>query len=122
MSAVVRRDLRPVVATDRAVIFMRIKTIPIISFIILCLTSCTSTVTESIIREEVKSTKYDTLGIIYYKGRKEGYDYFQAEWNVGSKAYRVKVPNNIVKKPMNYTSVKSKWIVCGPHDLDSWLP
>ena len=89
---------------------------------IIFLLSCSSTVAEETLKQEVESTQRDTLGTIYYMGRENNYDYFKAQWNVGSKKYKIKVPNSIVKEPMEYTGKQLKWKICGPHTLDRWLP
>ncbi len=49
------------------------KVILVVSILAL-LTGCVSTVSETELRESARSTQGDTIGMVYYKGRKSGYD------------------------------------------------
>jgi len=98
------------------------KTLLIITLACILVAGCSTVETESTLHSAAASAACDTLGMVYYKGRKKGYDYFRVQWNIGSKTYRLPVPNTVTEKPMPYTSKRDKWIVCGPHSLTSWTP
>jgi len=86
---------------------------------VVCVAGCTRTMTEQQLRAIARSTGGDTMGAVYYKGRKGGYDYFYVQWNVGSRTYRIPDRNWIVRIPMPYTSRTAEWV--DRREL-MWLP
>ena len=80
---------------------------------------CARTMTTTELREASNTTAIDTLGSIYYLGRKGGHDYFRLQWNVGSQRVKVAFPNDVVPEPFPYGGTP---IVVGPHGDDRWLP
>jgi len=69
----------------------------------------TTTQTRAEFEEVVVTTNRDTRGSAFYRGRKDGYDYFKAQWNVGSKNLRIPVSESPVAEPFDYTSDREKW-------------
>jgi hypothetical protein len=101
----------------------KMKPFIIVILISLLITGCVSSVvTESELHQIAGRASCDTLGLVYYQGRKKGYDYFRVQWNVGTTRYRLTIPNAVTQEPMPYTSKRDDWVVCGPHSLDSWTP
>jgi len=76
--------------------------------------SCATRITEKELRSVAGQRSGDTLGMVYYQGRKKGYDYFKVRGNVGSKTYCVSVPNGIVETAIPYSSEPNKWDACAP--------
>ncbi len=70
---------------------------------------CSTTHTRTELDEVIATTNRDTLGSVYYKGRKDGFDYFKARWNVGSKNMRVAISESPITKPIDYTTDESEW-------------
>ncbi|HUU42137.1 MAG TPA: hypothetical protein VMX57_00070, partial [Planctomycetota bacterium] len=85
-------------------------------------TRTTHTVAEAEMRQAARAVTGDTLGQVYYMGRKDGFDYFLVGGNVLEETYRVPVPNGITKVPMPYATDTQQWILCGPFGTDRWLP
>lgn len=87
------------------------------------LTSCVSTVSELGLTEVVSNIENDMS--VFYKGRKNGYDYFHVIWRddntpLRDKEYRLTAPNRITKTPIPFSPKNSDWIICSP-DLDNWF-
>lgn len=80
---------------------------------------CAVAVSEAELREQAKHAEGDTLGQVYYLGRKDGYDYFRIQWNVGDSRYRIAAPNDVVREPQPMSAPAR---LVGPHELDRWLP
>ena len=72
-------------------------------------TGCSTTVGRSEYNRIVLSTTHDTLGCVYYKGRENGFDYFRAQWNLGSDDIRLDVNQSPITNPFPYTGDKRKW-------------
>ena len=77
--------------------------------------------------EIVATTNIDTLGSVYYKGRKNGFDYFKARWNVGSKNMRVAICESPITKPFDYTTDEKEWrsatfMHLKRHELEQAIP
>ena len=70
---------------------------------------CSSTHSRTEFDEVIATTNRDTLGSVYYKGRKDGFDYFRARWNVGSKNMRVAISESPVTKSFDYTRDEGEW-------------
>lgn len=70
---------------------------------------CSTTHSRAEFHEVVATANRDTLGSVYYKGRKEGFDYFKARWNVGSKNMRVAISESPITKPFDYTTDENVW-------------
>ena len=70
---------------------------------------CSTTYSRAELSEVIATTNRDTLGSVYYKGRKDGFDYFKARWNVGSKNIRVAISETPITKPFDYTTDENKW-------------
>lgn len=71
---------------------------------------CSTTHSRTEFDEIVATTNRDTLGAVYYKGRKNGYDYFKARWNIGSKNMRVAISESPITKPFGYTLNEEAWL------------
>ena len=85
-------------------------------------TRTTHTVTEPEMRQAARAVRGDTLGRVYYMGRKGGFDHFFVGGNVLTETYRVRVPNGITKAPVPYVKDTEQWVRCGPFAKDGWLP
>ena len=70
---------------------------------------CAKTCTADEFRELVATTNRDTLGSVYYQGRKGSYDYFQLRWNLGRKTVRLNFSDSPIRKPFHYSSDESLW-------------
>ena len=57
----------------------------------------------------IESTNRDTRGAVFYRGRKDGFDYFKARWNFGSRNLRVAVADSPVTHPFGYRSHPDGW-------------
>jgi hypothetical protein len=68
-----------------------------------------ATCTKAEFEEVVRSTNKDTLGGAFYRGRRNGYDYFRATWNVGAKNLRVPVADSPITRSFPYTSDQEQW-------------
>lgn len=79
-------------------------------------------VTDEQLVEDSETTIGDTLGNIRYMGRKNNFDYYLLNWNIGASIYKIKVPNVITQKVIPYSRNREKWLNVGPGNNDSWLP
>ncbi|MBK1853734.1 hypothetical protein [Oceaniferula flava] len=70
---------------------------------------CSTIYSRAEFEEVVATTNRDTLGSVYYKGRKEGYDYFKANWNVGSKNLRIAIDQSPITDAFAYTRDETRW-------------
>ncbi len=94
------------------------------TLLIMCLLSlgCTTTLTERELKEQFDHARGDTLGRAVYLGRKNNYDYFRIDWNLGSTRYRIPVPNRFIDHPQPLGSDPRIYPLRGTPTFDGPLP
>ncbi|MEJ6646514.1 MAG: hypothetical protein QNL24_04240 [Akkermansiaceae bacterium] len=71
--------------------------------------SCTPTYSRAEFETAVSETTIDTLGTVYYKGRKGGFDYFRTRKNLGGESLRLPISESLITKPFDYRFQKKNW-------------
>ena len=79
-------------------------------------------ITEQELRKQAQIIAGDTIGKVEYMGRKDNFDFYILRRNIGAGRYKIKVPNNVTKKPFPYSENKDDWLNVGPFKEDGWLP
>lgn len=80
-----------------------------ISSVVLITDSCTPTYSRAEFEASVAETTRDTLGAVYYKGRKEGYDYFETRKNLGGDQFRLPISDSPISRPFDYSIFRGNW-------------
>lgn len=90
--------------------------------VLIFVSGCVTTVTESDLRQIAQGQRANTLGQVDYLGRSKGYDYFSvgiSNKGLFSTRHRISVPNNVVQEPQLLGSEPKNIRI---HSMDGWLP
>ena len=88
--------------------------------IIVC--SCSTTVNRTEFDRIYMSALTSTVGAVFYKGRDEDYDYFQAAWADGPTRFRIKAGQSPVIKPFPFSDDPEKWTCASSNQLNFSTP